>query len=80
MNETVDWVQVLTVLAGLDAAVIVVFLVLENRSPQSTFAWLFLMLGFPIGGLVLYTLFGRGWKAAERLRVDPNRSIRTRAG
>ena len=64
---TVDWVQVLTVLAGIYAAVIAVFLVLENRCPQSTFAWLFLMLGFPIGGLILYTLFGRGWKAAERL-------------
>jgi len=77
---TVDWVEVLTVLAGMYAAFIAVFLMFENRSPQPTFAWLFLMLGFPIGGLVLYTLFGRGWKAAERLRVDPNRSIRTRAG
>ena len=53
-------------LAGLYAAVIAVFLVLENRSPQSTFAWLFLMLGFPIGGLIIYTLFGRGWKAFSR--------------
>ncbi len=63
---TVDWVQVLTVLVGVYAAVIAVFLVLENRSPQSTFAWLFLMLGFPVGGLVIYTLFGRGWKAFSR--------------
>ena len=62
----VDWVQVLTVLAGVYAAVIAVFLVLENRSPQSTFAWLFLMLGFPVGGLIIYTLFGRGWKAFSR--------------
>ena len=63
---TVDWVQVLTVLVGVYAAVIAVFLVLENRSPQSTFAWLFLMLGFPVGGLIIYTLFGRGWKAFSR--------------
>jgi cardiolipin synthase len=61
-----DWVQVLTVLVGVYAAVIAVFLVLENRSPQSTFAWLFLMLGFPFGGLIIYTLFGRGWKAFSR--------------
>ena len=66
MPVTVDWVQVLTVLAGIYAGVIAVFLVLENRSPQSTFAWLFLMLGFPIGGLIIYTLFGRGWKAFSR--------------
>ena len=63
---TVDWVQVLTVLVGVYAAVIAIFLVLENRSPQSTFAWLFLMLGFPLGGLIIYTLFGRGWKAFSR--------------
>lgn len=66
MNWTLDWIQILTVLAGVYAAVIAVFLVLENRSPQSTFAWLFLMLGFPVGGLVIYTLFGRGWKAFSR--------------
>ena len=66
MNLTVDWVQLLTVSAAVYAAVIAVFLVLENRSPSSTFAWLFLMLGFPVGGLVIYTLFGRGWKAFSR--------------
>jgi cardiolipin synthase len=66
MNFTVDWVQLLTVAAAVYAAVIAVFLVLENRSPSSTFAWLFLMLGFPVGGLVIYTLFGRGWKAFSR--------------
>lgn len=66
MNVTPDWVQVLTVLIGVYAAVIAVFLVLENRSPQSTFAWLFLMLGFPVGGLIIYALFGRGWKAFSR--------------
>jgi hypothetical protein len=34
MNVTVDWVQVLTVLVGVYAGVIAVFLVLENRSPH----------------------------------------------
>jgi uncharacterized membrane protein len=57
LSVTVDWVQVLTVLIGVYAAVIAIFLVLENRSPQSTFAWLFLMLGFPIGGLIIYRSF-----------------------
>lgn len=66
MNWTGEWMQVLTMLAGVYAAVIAVFVVLENRSPQSTFAWLFLMLGFPVGGLVIYLLFGRGWQAFSR--------------
>ncbi len=39
------------------------FLVLENRSPQSTFAWLFLMVLAPGVGLVVYILFGRGSNA-----------------
>ena len=39
------------------------FLALENRSPQSTFAWLFLMVLAPGVGPVVYFLFGRGSKA-----------------
>ena len=77
---TVDWVQVLTVLTGIYAAVIAMFLVLENRCPQSTFAWLFLMLGFAIGGLILYTCSVEAGRPPNVWRVDPNRSIRTGAG
>ncbi|WP_396626792.1 cardiolipin synthase [Luteitalea sp.] len=44
-------------------AVATVFLVLENRSPQSTFAWLFLMVLAPGIGPVVYVLFGRGSSA-----------------
>ena len=39
------------------------FLALENRSPQSTFAWLFLMVLAPGVGPVVYFLFGRGSNA-----------------
>ncbi len=44
-------------------AVAAVFLVLENRSPQSTFAWLFFMVLAPGLGPVIYLLFGRGSRA-----------------
>ena len=60
------WVQLLTTVSGLYTLAIAVFLIRDNRSPQSTFAWLFLMLVFPIGGVIIYTLFGRGWKAFSR--------------
>jgi cardiolipin synthase len=66
VNAEWTWVQLLTTLAGLYALSMAVYLVRENRSPQSTFAWLFLMIVFPVGGLVIYTLFGRGWKAFSR--------------
>ncbi len=47
---------------------VAVFLLLENRKPQSTFAWLFLLLAFPVGGLLIYYLFGRGHHAFSRER------------
>jgi len=61
-----SWVAVLTVLVGLYALGSAVFLILENRKPQSTVAWLFLLLVFPPGGLVIYFLFGRRRHAFSR--------------
>src|SRR5215510_8761139 len=45
---------------------IIVFLILENRRPSSTFAWMLLFYIFPIGGVVIYFLFGRDLKAFSR--------------
>lgn len=44
----------------------VIFLVMENRAPQTTFAWMLLFFMFPPGGLLIYLLFGRDWKAFSR--------------
>ena len=61
------WVQWLAMLAGLYALSIALFPVGDNRSsPHSTIAWLFLMIVFPVVGMVVYTLFGRGWQAFSR--------------
>src|SRR5688500_9939220 len=59
LSIDIPWMLVLSVLVGAYAVSVGTFLLLENRSPQSTFAWLFLFLVFPIGGLVIYALFGR---------------------
>ena len=61
-----SWTVVLTTLVGAYALGIAIFLILENRSPQSTFAWLFLLLVFPLGGLLIYAMFGRGRHAFSR--------------
>ncbi len=37
-------------------------LLLNNRSPHSTFAWFFLMVAFPVGGYLIYIFFGRDYK------------------
>jgi cardiolipin synthase len=59
---------VLGVLVSLYTLSVAAFLILENRSPQSTFAWLFLLLVFPVVGLVFYWIFGRSRYAFTRRR------------
>jgi cardiolipin synthase len=56
--EILLWVIVVVYLIG-----VIVFILLDNRTPQSTFAWLFLMLTFPVAGLFVYVFFGRSYKA-----------------
>src|SRR5215218_10969963 len=62
MNVTALFVTVLL----LYAVVVAIYIILENRTPQSTFAWLLLFLAFPIGGLVIYRFAGRGWRAFSK--------------
>lgn len=45
---------------------VALWVVLENRSPQSTFAWLFLLLLIPGVGVLLYYFFGRGWRTFSK--------------
>ncbi len=44
------------------------FLIMDNRKPQTTFAWLFLFIVLPVGGVILYIFFGRNWKAFAKQR------------
>ena len=64
----IPWTVLLAGAIGAYAMAIAAFLIFENRTPQSTFAWLFLLLLFPLGGLVIYALFGRGRHAFSRQR------------
>lgn len=64
----IPWTMVLIVLLSTYVLTTSFFLILQNRSPQSTFAWLFLLLVFPVGGLLIYVMFGRGRRAFSRER------------
>jgi len=55
--------QILSVLFVIYVFIIIGVILLDNRSPQSTFAWLFLMITFPFLGFLIYIMFGRGYKA-----------------
>ena len=65
----ISWVGLWAILVGAYAISVAIFLILENRSPQSTFAWLFLLILVPLGGIAIYALFGRGRHAFSRERV-----------
>ena len=39
---------------------VAVYIISENRTPQSTFAWLLLLIGLPLVGLIIYYFLGRG--------------------
>src|SRR5262245_19770011 len=49
--------------------VVTAVLALQNRSPQSTFAWVLLFILFPPGALLTYIMFGRGQYAFSRQRT-----------
>lgn len=59
---------VLLALFGIYAAGTAVYILLENRRPQATLAWILILLNFPVVGLVIYLLFGRDPKAFSRER------------
>ena len=67
MNDTL--MTTLLVAGALYALSVAAFIILENRSPHSTFAWLFAILLFPGVGLGLYALVGRSRHAFSRERT-----------
>jgi cardiolipin synthase len=62
MSPVLYWV------AALYLAATTIFIVLENRRPQSTFAWMLLFLSFPVFGVIIYLLFGRNRRVFGRQR------------
>jgi cardiolipin synthase len=68
MLGDIAWTTVLWAVIFAYALGVAIFLVLENRTPQSTFAWLFLLLIFPFGGLPIYFMVGRDRHAFSRER------------
>jgi cardiolipin synthase len=37
---------------------LILFIILENKKPEKSFAYIFLILLFPVGGVIIYFLFG----------------------
>jgi cardiolipin synthase len=56
-----------------------VFLISENRRPQSTLAWMLAFVFAPGIGLLVYLLFGRDGKAFSRRKKLPMHDLRPAA-
>ena len=52
-----------------------VFLILDNRRAASTFAWLFVIVVFPVVGVIAYILFGKNHRIIGRRRKQIDRKI-----
>ena len=70
-----------SIMALVYALIVGTFMVLENRSPQLTFAWLLLFFALPIVGVIIYFMFGRDHWAFSRenklLRQELRHIIKT---
>ncbi len=60
--------QVFTTLFIVYAIIVLFIILLDNRMPATTFAWLFLMIGVPLVGLLVYLFFGREFKVFSNER------------
>jgi cardiolipin synthase A/B len=59
-------VAILSTSLALYALVMAVFLILENRRPQATLAWMLAFIFAPGMGVLIYVLFGRDRKAFSK--------------
>ncbi len=58
MISTILWF-----IAALYIVGVTIFIILENRNPKSTLAWLLAFYLVPVIGLLVYIMLGRSWKA-----------------
>jgi cardiolipin synthase len=54
--------EVISILVWINAIVVVVILIYEERDPSTTLAWALGLMLLPGIGLVFYLLFGRNWR------------------
>lgn len=72
------------VVLAIYTIVVAIFIISENRTPQSTFAWLLLLIALPGVGLIIYIFLGRGSHAFSQetklARQEMGRDLERDAG
>ncbi len=74
-----DLSQIVTISILIYAFGTLLFLISDNRRPQSTLAWMVAFLFAPGLGVLVYLFFGRDWKAFRRERRFLRQDLRATA-
>jgi len=60
--------EIITIIFGLSTIFIAILIILENRNPSRTVAWLLVLLVFPVLGFLLYIFIGRSLRKKRKVR------------
>lgn len=78
-DEAVDYpLPIAPILPLLYTLFTAISIILGNRSPQSTFAWLLLFIVVPVVGIIVYRFLGNGWHAFSKEKELTRRAPRQR--
>ncbi|MBW6515244.1 MAG: cardiolipin synthase [Candidatus Cloacimonetes bacterium] len=54
--------SIINVIWGITIFTVIIVLIMENRSPSKTLAWILLLVFLPIVGFIMYLIFGRNFR------------------
>ncbi len=60
----------ITILFYIYVIGVIIFIIMENRDAQSTFAWIMVFILLPVLGLIIYIFFGRNWRVHLRKKRE----------
>lgn len=66
MPESIIWISIhlqefFAILFSINAILLALVIVLENREPERSQGWLLVLFAFPIVGFLIYLFFGHNW-------------------
>jgi len=66
---------ILTPLFYVYLAIVLIFIIMENRDASSTFSWMIVFVFFPVIGLIIYIFFGKNWRAKSNRKKDFKKNL-----
>lgn len=63
---TSEILRILVIFYYIYLVLTIIYLLLDNREASSTFAWTFVLIAFPITGLIVYLLIGRNRRKSHK--------------